>query len=190
MSLYTAIAEGSQASQWNHTSLDAETAVYYAAAFNSREDQKVVQIDRSKVPEEQIRDVSDSTKFAQQMPSHYSTSSPTHHFAVKHRVVVVSGHVPADAIVAVHDVPRGLPRGLPNCSLQDYLERLMRFADANKIEQWKFEGALKLFNEVKGEALLDRNGRYPEHVRAAADAVRWLREGTRDSAWNAPRVRD
>ena len=33
---------------------------------------------------------------------------------------------------------------------------------------------LLLFNEVKGQALLDRFGNYPEHVRAAADAVRWL----------------
>eukprot|EP00966_Prymnesium_polylepis_P056616 1309868-Prymnesium_polylepis.1 len=29
------------------------------------------------------------------MPSHYSTTSPTHHFACAHKVVVIRGHVGA-----------------------------------------------------------------------------------------------
>lgn len=194
VSLYTAIAEGSRPSQFVHTSLEAETAVYYAAALNSRVSPTVVQIDRSKLPEADVFDVSDSAKFQREMPSHYSTNSPTHHFACAHKVVIIRGSVPRDAIVGTFIVPSGVPRGLSSgTSLASYNEMLSRCAAANAIEEWKFDGALKIFLDVlhASQAKYGIQQRYhPSHVRAAATAVRVLKPGTASSPWNDNKVRE
>ena len=70
---------------------------------------------------------------------------------------------------------------------------LSRCAAANAIEEWKFDGALKIFLDVlhASQAKYGIQLRYhPSHVRAAATAVRVLKPGTASSPWNDNKVRE
>lgn len=129
-------AESSQGSQFIFSSLDADTAAYYAAACNSRPDCHVVQLDMAKIDSKTLFDVSEVDKCAKLEVDCERALS----FATAHRMVAIRDRVPPEAIVSIHDVTLlNVPRGLPSIALRSYREMLSGSARA-AIQEWHVQG--------------------------------------------------
>lgn len=140
VSLEEAIVDSSLDSPFVFASLDALTAVYYAAAHNRRPSCHVVQIDTTKIPSESKFDVSDAAKCAALEIETGTAIS----FAITSRIVAIRGHVPREAIVHIHDVASSdMPRGLSKISLRAYRDQLSGSAKAALLE-WQVRGVREL----------------------------------------------
>lgn len=117
-------ASGSS-SQYVHLTLSAEAAVYYAATLTTlppananpsaaavaSQSCRVAQVDHSLVSESDVYDLSTAENCA----SHGVRDARAVRYAVDHRVVLVRGYVPPEAVVGVHDLrPLGVPRNPPS----------------------------------------------------------------------------
>lgn len=150
-SLESAIIGGSVPSQFIFSSLDAVTAVYYAA---NQPNSRVVQIDTSKLPPNTCSDASDATKCEA-----LGLSGTALDFAVSHQIVAIEGRVPPEAIIGVHEVaPLQVPRRLAGTSLWAYRAELSSSSRA-AIQEWRVDGIRKFLanggamtnEEIKGE---------------------------------------
>ena len=174
VSLDYAISDSSLPSQFVFSSLDPVSAVYYAAAHNYRLSARVVQIDMSKVPKNRILDVSTTSK----CKVHDITTDSSLAFATSHQIVAIRKHVPAEAIVSVHEVgPLQLPRGLKGVGLKAYRALLSGFARA-AIQEWQLHGIRKFLHhggemsEKEIDEEIESSRMYKQSIQSAMCAPR------------------
>ena len=169
-SLESAIG-GSVPSQFIFSSLDAVTAVYYAA---NQPNSRVVQIDTSKLPPNTCSDASDATKCEA-----LGLSGTALDFAVSHQIVAIEGRVPPEAIIGVHEVaPLQVPRRLAGTSLWAYRAELSSSSRA-AIQEWRVDGIRKFLanggamtnEEIKGEIESSRMYKQPIQTAMCAHAL-------------------
>ena len=116
----SALERGNEPNEYVHTTEDATTAVFFSAALNRQADPRIVLIDASKLSSRVIVLSSE-----EQCVSHgIAAGSRGCNFACSHRIVLVQGDVPPEAIVAVRAPPSDVPRGQSAGSLQSFRDAL------------------------------------------------------------------
>jgi hypothetical protein len=164
-SLESAIIGSSVPSKFIFSSLDAVTAVYYAA---NQSNSRVVQIDMSKLPPNTICDASDGTKCEA-----LGLSGTALDFAMSHQIIAIEGRVPPEAIIGVHEVtPLQVPRRLAGTSLSAYRAELSSSSRA-AIQEWRVDGIREFLahggamtnEEITGE--IESSRMYKQSIQSA-----------------------
>ena len=126
--VHSALERGNDPNEFVHMTEDATTAVFFSAALNTQADPRIVLIDASKLSSSRVITLSS----AEHCASHgIAAGSRGFHFACSHRIVLVQGDVPPEAIVAVRAPPSEVPRGLSAGSLQSFQDALTAAAKAS-----------------------------------------------------------